>query len=229
MTLRDTTTEIPELPSLNADITLLDTGDENSRIPLQTLAIDSVFLGGGEAVWVDSGHHAVTKSMAEIAPHRRVLNRIQVARGFTPYQHTSLLYELRCEADETTSVVVIPDIDFHYRSDEVRGTDGQTMLVRVLAQVARVASDYDVPVLLTREREDEFAAPIEAAAEATLKYRSTPMGPRFEGEEFETHFYDLGNGWVQTTFAFWQDILEAREPVYEGARAKREVAAGGAY
>jgi hypothetical protein len=53
------------------------------------------------------------------------------------------------------------------------------------------------------------------------------MGPRFEGDEFETLVYELDGDWVQTTIAFWQEVLQAREPIHDTATISGEVFASG--
>lgn len=222
------TYEIPELPTLEPGVTLLDTGDADPRVPLQSLAIDRTLLDGGTAIWVGTGRYCTTSSLADLAPSRRILDRVKVARGFTPYQHTVLIRQLAGEVSDDTAVVVVPDIDAHYR-DDVQGDDGQAMLLRALASLARVAREFEVPVLCTRNRDDAFAAPVEAAATETIEFRETPLGPRFIGAEFETLVYPLGDGWVQTTLAFWQDILKARQPLHTVTGVTQEVTIGGAH
>lgn len=222
----DFTTDLPELPSLDPGVTLLSTED-GDRLPLQALAVDRLLCEGGSALWVGTGRHCVTDSLVRLAPSRRVLDRVRVARGFTPYQHLTLLRRLERELSPETAVVVVPEFDARYR-DDAQGDDGRDLLVRALATVARVARECDVPVLVTRRRADEFAAPVEAAATTTIEHRETPMGPRFVGEDHETLVYPLGDGWVQTTLAFWTDVLEARTPLYAAANVPGEVSVGGA-
>lgn len=217
---------IPELPSLEAGITLLE-ADGDPRLPLQTLLVDHLLLASGQGVWVGTGDHCSTDTLADVAPDRRVLDRVAVARGFTPYQHTALVRNLHAYVDEETAVIVLPAVDARYRGDDLQGNDGQQMLVRVLAQLSRIAREHDTPVLCTRSRADEFSQPIEAASASTLAVRETPMGPRFVGEEFETTVYELADGWVQTTLAFWREVLRARQPIHETASISGEVFARG--
>jgi hypothetical protein len=206
----------PDLPTLDAaDRTLLERADGGGDAgPLHALVVDHALARGGPVLWVDAGGHAVTTSLRRLAPHDRVLDRVRVARGFTPYQHTSLLRALADRvASDSPSLVVLPAVDAPYR-DDVRGRSGRDLLLAALADVARATRDADVPVLVTRRRDDAFAAPVEAFATATLAYRETAHGPRFVGDD-ETTVYRLGGGWVQTTFAFWADVLAARRPLYE--------------
>lgn len=223
----DQSLTIPELPSLDGGLTLLE-ADGDPRLPLQTLMVDHLLLTSGRAVWVGTGRYCTTDTLVEVAPHRRVLDRVDVARGFTPYQHTALVRDLEAHVDDSTSVIVLPDIDARYRGDDLQGNDGQQMLVRVLAQLAGIARRHEIPILCTRSRDDAFSGPIESAATSTLAVEATPMGPRFVGEEFETLVYELDGGWVQTTLAFWQEVLQARQPIHDTATVPGEVFVDGA-
>lgn len=218
---------IPELPTLEPGLTLLE-AEGDVRALLQTLAVDELLLSSGRALWVGTGRYCTTDTLVDIAPSRRVLDRVDIARGFTPYQHTALIQNLAASIDDETAVIVLPDIDAQYRGDDVQGSDGQDMLVRALASLAHVAREHDLPILCTRTRDDEFTAPVEAAASSTLAAHETPLGPRFVGEEFETLVYPLEGDWVQTTIAFWQEVLKARKPIHDTATPPMEVMTGGA-
>lgn len=200
----------PELPTLDPGIQLL-AGEDRAIGPLHSLVVDHVVREGGPAYWVDVRGHARTRPLARIAPSRHTLDRIAVARGFTAFQHYALVDCLQERIAETdASLVVLPALDRPYRADDLRGDEGQDMLVRAVATVAGIARRYDVPVLATRSREDPLAEPVGNAAHRELRYEDTPMGPRFVGDDFETLVYPTDDGTVQTTLAFWERILEAR-------------------
>jgi hypothetical protein len=205
--------QIPELPTLEPGISLLET-DQDPRFPLNTLAIDELLLNSGTALWLGVGRFGTTDTMLEIAPDRRVLERIHIARGFNPYQHSTLVDSLEEQITPDTAVIVAPELDRRYRDSDLRDGEGQEMLVRSLAKLARLGREHEIPVLVTQATADEFAAPIQAAAQATIEFCETAAGPRFVGEEFETLVYPLENGWVQTTIAFWQEVLKARQPIH---------------
>ncbi|MFC4989091.1 hypothetical protein [Saliphagus infecundisoli] len=207
---------IPELPSLGSGLQLLEV-DGEPRGPLHTLAVDQILTSQGSAYWVDTGGHATTQPLARIAPDPRVLDRIQVARGFTPFQHYTLIDELCRKIGEETALVVVPALDRFYRENDLRQDEGEAMLVRVLAMLAQCGREHDIPILVTRSRDDEFAAPVEASAATTIECQSTTQGPRFVADEFETLVYPASHGQLQTTLAFWHRILDAREPLYEQA------------
>lgn len=236
----DPTTDGTLLPSLDDGITLLDVEGDRGVPIVQSLVLDHLLLHDGPAFWVDADGHATTTSLARIAPGRRLLDRIHVARGFTAYQHhgavcalpdavnrsirnatTASRAEIRDRratdgdadpARHTPSLIVAPAIDAQYRADDTLGeAQARTLQARTLARLATYADGYDVPVLLTRTTDDAFAAPVATAADHRLECEQTRMGPRFVGEDFETLVYPVEDGaYYQTTFAYWRDLLAAR-------------------
>jgi len=228
MSLAETRT-IPELPTLERGLTLLET-DDCTREALHSLVLDHVLCDGYPAYWIDTRGHATTRPLASLAPDPRVLDRINVARGFTPFQHYALVDTFSEQVtDIQPSLLVVPALDGMYREDEVRRREGEEMLVRALAMLAGVARRQNLPVLVTRTAADDFAAPVERAATETIRCERTAMGPRFVADGFETLLYPAEHGYVQTTLAFWERVLAAREPLYEpSATVRPEVIAGGA-
>ena len=219
----------PELPELDAGVRLLDVDGDRATGPLHSLVLDHLLLNDGNAVWVDAGGHAVTQNLASLAPSMRTLDRVQVARGFTPHQHYELIRELPEQVDDDTSLVVCPGLDRLYREAETYADESEDLFMRALATVAGIADRHDIPMLVTRSRADSFSEPLAAAAVETIRCEQTKFGPRFVGDEFETLVYPLGDGMVQTTLAFWKRVLQARAPAYETAETPEGVSANGAY
>jgi hypothetical protein len=220
-----------DLPDLAPGVTLVDVDDDLGVTPVQALLLDRVLGAEGPAFWVDGANRANTTRLRELAPADRVLDRIEVARGFTAHQHTSLLDRLagRLAARESPSVVVATGLDGTYRAADVDGGLAEQLFVRAIASVARVARVHDVPVIATRCREDEFSRPLRRAATAHLRCRETAFGPRFEDAagDGETLVYHTEDGWMQTTLAYWREVLEHRARTHEGAAVERAPAAPG--
>jgi hypothetical protein len=210
-----------DLPELDAEVTLLEAEDTDVRPPLHALTINEVLLSGasGEstATWVDTGRHAQTTSLHDLAPAPRVLDRIHVARGFTAFQHHALIREAVDRIDATTVAVVAPAVDAIYRESDLSRERARQFLLRTVAHLARVARRYNIPVIVSRARDDDLGSIVAEAASDTLTYRETRCGPRFEGSNHETLVYDVGDGWVQTTLAYWRQVLETRRPLYASA------------
>ncbi|WP_424015202.1 hypothetical protein ACOZ35_04170 [Halorubrum xinjiangense] len=221
-----------DLPELAPGVTLVDVDDDLGVTPVQALLLDRVLGSDGPAFWVDGANRANTTRLRELAPADRVLDRVEVARGFTAHQHTALLDRLagRLAARESPSVVLATGLDARYRDADVDGDVAEAMFIRAVASVARVARVHDAPVLVTRCRDDEFSRPLRRAAETHLACRATAFGPRFEDTEGETEtlVYHGADGWIQTTLAYWREVLEHRARMYESAALDRPVAAAGA-
>jgi hypothetical protein len=220
-----------ELPELTPGVILVDVGDALGATPVQALLLDQVLSGNGPAFWVDGANRANTTRLRELAPADRVLDRIEVARGFTAHQHTSLLDRLagRLDARGSPSVVVATGLDGMYRDADVDDELAEQMFIRAIASLARVVRVHDVPVLVTRCRGDDFSQPLRRAAATHLQCRATPFGPQFEDAagDMQTLVYHTGDGWMQTTLAYWQEVLEHRARVHEASTFERAAGAVG--
>jgi hypothetical protein len=224
-------------PSLDEGITLLDVDDGRGVTVLQSLVLDHLLMHEGPAFWADAAGHATTTTLARIAPSRRLLDRIHVARGFTAYQHHAAVCDLPAavnqdikrsgtgttgqrryrgdskkeKSPQTPSLIVAPAVDAQYRADDTLAErHAETLQARTLAQLRNYAQGYEVPVLVTRSERNEFTAAIQRVADHHLECKQTRMGPRFVGEDFETLVYPVDGDFYQTTFAYWQRVLDAR-------------------
>jgi hypothetical protein len=238
---------VPELPTLEDGVYLLEPETDGSRsrretvlTPLQGLALDTALSEGGDAVWVDAQGHATSHTLSSVAPSERALQRVHVARAFTTHQHHSLVDQvarwLRGEpagpfgapATDRPAVVVCPAVDALYRGGELPTRDAKRQLTRAVAQLSGLARYQGIPVVLTRTRADDFADPV-AQASTTISVERTKFGPRFACPtlEFETLVYP-GEGTVQTTLAFWQQVLAERHPeaVTADTQAPEPITAG---
>lgn len=198
-----------EFPSLDHGVTLLS-ADDRATGALQSLVLDHLLLNDGDAYWVDSRNNATTTTLAKIAPSRRILDRIQVARAFTPFQHYSIVADLPGEITDSTSMIVLPAVEWFYSGDELHRGEGAAMLEGVLDTVSTIAAQRGIPVVISRHSTDRSDDIIDDAVDTEIECTFTQFGPRFSGSEFETLLFDCGTG-VQTTLAFWQRVLRARQ------------------
>ena len=212
----------PSLPTLSDQCYLLETGEATTG-PLQSLVLDYLLLNEGDAYWVDAAGHARADTLARIAPSNRLLERINVARGFTAYQHAALVNRVTDFVDEETGIVVAPAVDAMYRSDDIRGPDSEAMLRTTVERLSTLCQSHGTPVILTCRQRDDLSASVAEHVEDVIRCESTQFGPRFVGDGFETLVYPTGDGYVQTTLAFWKHVLTTRAET-NGATA--EVAHG---
>jgi len=217
-TRTDGTQLTAELPELDPGIVLVDVEADLGVTPVQTLLVDRLLADDGNAYWVDTAGAARTTRLRELVPSQRYLDRVQIARGFTAYQQTSLIDRLCGRLSDTDPAVVLTTgVDRLYRNDDVPADRADRLFVRSIAALARVARIHEIPVIVTRAQEDAFSQPLVNAAARQLRCRTTPFGPRFEGvdDETETLVYHTNDGWMQTTLAYWQEVLAHRARFHE--------------
>jgi hypothetical protein len=235
-------TELSLLPSLDDGTTLLDVSGARGVRVLQSLVLDHLLMNDGPALWIDARGYATSTSLARLAPSQRLLERIHVARGFTPYQHHAAIQRIRDalpssddggERGVAPSLIVAPALDAQYDDgDTLHAEYGETLQARSLALLSRYSRQYGTPVLVTRTDRNEFTASIEAAADHHLECEQTKLGPRFSGEDFTTLLYPDGDAFYQTTLAFWRQVLGDRasqlgiEPASPGSTATSEPGIG---
>ncbi|MCT9097558.1 hypothetical protein [Haloarchaeobius sp. HME9146] len=192
-------------PTLDAGLTLLDTPDARSTA-LHRLVVRTLAGEAGTTYWVDARNTAATYVLAELADSDRLLDRIQVARAFTAYQHHELVRELVRRVDGRTAMVVCPNLGALYRDPDVPDAEAADLLEGSVAVLADLARACDVPVLVTAR--DDAAEQVAAVADRELDCTRTRMGFRYEGEDFETAAYPVPGGW-QTTIPYWVDLFGA--------------------
>jgi len=181
----DPATDEMLLPQLDDGITLLDVQGSRGVPILQPLVLDHLLLNDGPAFLIDANGHAMTTTLAQIAPSQRLLNRIHVARGFTAYQHYGAVCDLPTAVnksirtstagsgaanrrapshDEDTSshtpaLIIAPAVGTQYRADDALSEiHAKTLQARTLARLATYAEGYEIPVLATRAQPDDFVA-----------------------------------------------------------------------
>ncbi|MDY6761869.1 MAG: hypothetical protein SVY41_02375 [Candidatus Nanohaloarchaea archaeon] len=204
-----TDTPVHRLPSLDTGITHLNT-DTHATSVIQSLALNHLITYAGTARWIDSKGHARTDTMHRLAPNPRLLEKIQVARAFTPQQHLALIEHLTESVDEETTLIVLPDVNSFYADDDLMTGKGEEMLHTALQTLHNVIEDNQVPALITTQRCGEALHYVaESYADTTVSCRMTEHGPYFSSDTFETLVYP-GNGYVQTTLTLFQALLRER-------------------
>ncbi|WP_433633596.1 hypothetical protein [Halomicrococcus sp. NG-SE-24] len=200
--------------------------DDRTTGALHSLVLDHLLGDDGDAVWVDAHGYGTTQPLTRISPSMRVLERIAIARGFTPWQHFSLLQDLPAQLSDSTVLVVLPAFDWFYRSDDCSNREGERLFSAAHSLVGELAASEDIPIVLTRTANDDFTAPLADLATDVVQCEVTEFGPRFVGEDFETLVYPSEDGSFQTTLAYWQRVLTARHPAL-ASTATQEVTVHG--
>lgn len=207
------------IPSLDTGITHVNTDTHTTEV-IQSLVLNHLITYAGTARWVDAGGHARTDTMHRLAPNPRLLDKIQVARAFTPHQHFALVEQLTESVDGETTILVLPAINTFYAGDEVMTGEGEEMLHETLQTLHNIVDEHGIPALITTETCGEALSYVaETYAARTVSCTMTEHGPHFASDTFETLVYP-GNGYVQTTIPLFQAML--REQYQRRAGSNRE-------
>lgn len=192
------------LPDLDPGVTLLGTTHPQSTV-LHHLALQTSRQADGRAYWVDARNTASTYALHELA-HRRLLERVRIARAFTAYQHVSLVERLVNAVTPRTGCLVIPNAPSLYRDSDVPAHEAAPLFEAAVGALREVCTAYDIPLLASDAgKDDDLADILASAADVTYRAEPTDLGYRLEGSDFETTVYWDETGW-QTTIPYWVDL-----------------------
>lgn len=190
-----------QLPTLQTGINTITSGTGTATLP--ALVLNQLMMFGGNAIWIDANNMAQTGPIARLSPSKTVLERITVARAFTPYQHVSLTEDLPARADRKTSLFVLPCIDYLYNEETLADQEQETLFETAIAIIERECERYDVPALITTTGSSLTGS---IPVEQSIRCTQTSEGVRISTERFETLVYQ-GQGYIQTTLRFWEQLL----------------------
>ena len=195
------------VPALEPGVTLLRGGPE----AVHRLAVAELARGRTAALWVDPGRAVSTYALYDLAPSRRTLRGLRVARAFTAYQHHALVRELVRTASPRTQLVVLPGVGDLYRDEDVPDYEREPLFEAAMAVCAGLAESLSVPVLVADDGGDALTAIAAEHADAAVDVEPTAMGLTFRGAGLEALGYWRRGVW-QTTIPYWVDLFGARDP-----------------
>ena len=195
------------VPSLETGVTLLSGGPT----AVHRIVVSELAGGRTEALWVDPGMAVSVYALYDLAPSKRALAGLRVARAFTAYQHHSLVRELPRRASARTELVVLPGIADLYRDDDVPDYEREELFSAALAVCTGLADSLSVPVVVSDDGDDDLSALAADYADAEVAAESTDQGLAFRGAGFETLGY-WGRGYWQTTIPYWVELFGAADP-----------------
>jgi hypothetical protein len=195
------------LPALEPGVTLLRGGPA----ALHRVVAAELARGRTAALWVDPGRAVSTHALFDLAPSKRALAGLRVARAFTAYQHHALVRELVRRASSRTQLVVLPGVGELYRDDDVPDYEREALFSAAVSVGAELAASLSVPVLLSDDGADGLTGIAADHADAEIDVEPTDLGLAFRGAGFETLGY-WNRGYWQTTIPYWVDLFGARDP-----------------
>ena len=195
------------VPGLGPGVTLLSGGPD----AVHRIAVAELAGGRTEALWVDPGRAVSVYALGDLAPSKRALSGLSVARAFTAYQHHSLVRALPRRATARTELVVLPGIADLYRDEDVPDYERDELFEAALAVCSGLADSLSVPVLVSDDGDDDLSALAADYADAEVDAERTDQGLAFRGAGFETLGY-WSRGYWQTTIPYWVQLFGAVDP-----------------
>lgn len=193
------------VPDLEPGINLLWAPPRS--ITLHQVALSNLHELDGVGIWIDARDTASTSVLYDLAT-RRSLRRLRVVRSWTSYQHHELVRQLPGEIDAKTDLIIVPAVSSLYEDDDVPSPIDRQYLTSTLGILAEVGQVLEIPILVTCPVNGEFSGLVETHADYEIEFEETPLGNRFEADDFETTVYWLDGCW-QTTIPYWVDLLGA--------------------
>jgi hypothetical protein len=216
--MTDLSHEPATMPRLESGLTVLERPERRSTA-LHRLALAELGRRDGGAYWIDARNEASTYALYDLAPSRRRLDGIRVARAFTAYQHHSLVRAVARNASPDTALLVAPCLTSLYRDDDVPDREAADLLESSLTILGELADVLDVPVLVATERGgvadagastagDDLDALLADYADAEIECTRTSAGLKYASDDFEMTVY-LSDGYWQTTIPYWVELFGA--------------------
>lgn len=205
------------LPSLEPGLAHLDSPSPRSTA-LHRLVVEECLERDGLIYWLDARNVAASYPLYELAPHRRALDNIRVARAFTAYQHHTIARQLVRAVDGRTAMIVAPNLASLYRDDDVPNYEADDLYAATAALLAGVADTHVIPVLVTTDASGSALPPAVAEDAVRLSCERTRLGLRYAGDGFETQVY-VEDGFWQTTIPYWVELFGAARTVAPPAAA----------
>jgi hypothetical protein len=193
------------LPRLDAGLTHLRSPGPRSTA-IHRLVVSELCERDGLVYWLDARNTAVTDALYDLAPHRRALDGVRIARAFTAYQHHTLATRIARAVDGRTAMIVAPNVASLYQDDDVPDYEREDLYAAAVTLLAEVGRTFDVPVLVSTDASDAPLPTAVAEDAAVVEAERTRMGLRYAGAGGETTVY-VEDGFWQTTIPYWVELF----------------------
>lgn len=191
---------ISALPRIDQGLTqVLYTGDK----PVFQLLVASELEKGGRCLWIDSENHSSTYKLAE-AGGRQKLERVDIGRSFTPFQHHQLCQRIEKYIDNSTEIIALPAVNATYEDGQIGKEEAEELLKDSLREVRKVAVDRGLKVVISNSSKVEGRLEYLTGvfSDRNLSVKETVHGIKFRSGDFRTMAYP-GSGSIQTTIPLW--------------------------
>lgn len=187
-------------PQLEKGINLLKSDDS----PIQRIVSEELKYGG-EALWIDAGNESSTYELADQGAEE-LLERVKVARAFTPFQHHTASHRIEQLINTETELVVLSNVDMLYVDGQLSTEEAEELFSESMGETVSVAEENGLKVLLTAFSE-ELEFKMRVVADNVIESKETREGKSFRSSGFRTQVFGK-SGEAQTRLNFWTEEVK---------------------
>lgn len=103
---------------------------------------------GYNALWIDTENHGSSYQLAA-AGDQEILEKVEIARAFTTYQHYTLVQRIDDYINTDTELVLLPSIDGLYETGQLGEEESQELLKQSLNHLKKLAENKDLEIAVT--------------------------------------------------------------------------------
>jgi len=153
-------------------------------------------------VWIDTGNESSTYALS--AQKTEILDKVKIARAFTPFQHHTLIQNLEETIEDKTEILVIPNIDMMYSNGQINEWEAEELFKESWNKIKEIKQNYNIKILVSTVNSVP-GLKIKSEANHRIEIQETEQGDRYEGDKFQQNAYRRRNS-LQTTLSAWQNM-----------------------
>ncbi len=137
---------------------------ENDSV-LHQITAQKTSKHGYKALWIDTENHGSSYQLAA-AGNTDILEKVEIARAFTTYQHYTLVQRIEDYIENDTELVLLPSIDGLYETGQLSEEESRELLKQSLNHLNKLGKnkDLEIAVTLSRAGKGEFHGLVEQKA-----------------------------------------------------------------
>lgn len=183
-------------PQLELGVNLVDNPE---GFPVFQSLLDSELTGRrASAVWIDTGNEASTYALGSFS--QDLLEKVEIGRAFTPYQHHSLVHQIDEFISEDTEILVLPNVSMLYR--ELSDWEAEELFRETWEKVIELQEEHELKILVSMEGDFGPHCLIHRDVEKRIEVEETGRGWMYSGS-FDQMFFRDG-ACLQTTMNYWR-------------------------
>lgn len=183
-------------------------GDKDSV--LHKITAQKTGKHGYKALWIDTENHGSSYQLAA-AGNQEVLDKVEIARAFTTYQHYTLVQRIDEYIKPDTELVLLPSIDGLYETGQLNEDESRELLKQSLNHLNKLAEnkDLEIAATLSKAGKGEYHGLVEAKSVNKVEADSQMLGEEIVEES------GYGYRVLQTRIPDWiENREELKEVVY---------------